>query len=166
MRSRTLQLATIGILLSSLLLSTVTVSAQTTTSDWSRVNAVAIGSDLSVKLKSGKTIKGRLNSVSDTTLSLTVKNAVQDLRREDVASVHEVTSKSAAKSTLIGAGVGAGAGAGLGALADSDDENSFDITDGRLLAAGGAIIGAGLGALTGFLIGRSGKKRVLVYEAK
>lgn len=109
MRSRILEFATIGILLSSLLLSTATVSAQTTTSDWSRVNAVATGSDVSVKLKSGKTINGRLNSVSETTLSLTVKNAAQDLRREDIANVYQVTKKSAAKSTLIGAGVGAGA---------------------------------------------------------
>lgn len=97
MRSRTLQLATIRILLSSLLLSTVTVSAQTTTSDWSRVNAVATGSDLSVKLKNGKTINGRLNSVSDTTLSLTVKNAAQDLRREDIASVYTVTRSPQAR---------------------------------------------------------------------
>ena len=164
MRSRTRQFATIGILLSSLLLSTVTVSAQTTTSDWSRVNAVPTGSDVSVKLKSGKTINGRLNSVSDTTLSLTVKNAVQDLRREDVASVYTVTRKSATKSTLIGAGVGAGAGAGLGAIGDSQ-ENSFAFADG-VLTAGGAVLGAGIGALTGFLIGRSAKKRVLVYEAK
>ena len=164
MRSRTLQLATIGILLSSLLLSTVTVSAQTTASDWSRINSVATGSDLSVKLKSGKTINGRLNSVSDTTLSLTVKNAVQDLRREDIASVYTVTRKSAAKSTLIGAGVGAGAGAGLGAIGDSQ-ENSFAFADG-VLTAGGAVLGAGIGALSGFLIGRSGRKRTLVYEAK
>ena len=165
MRIRTLQFATIGILLSSLLLSTATVSAQTTTSDWSRINAVLTGSDLSVKLKSGKTVNGRLNRVSDTTLSLTVKNAVQDLRREDVASVYQVTKKSAAKSTLIGAGVGAGAGALLGAIGDTANENSFLDTDG-ILTAGGAILGAGFGALTGFLIGKSGKKRTLVYEAK
>src|SRR5262249_47801781 len=75
MRTRTLQFATIGILLSSLLLSTVTVSAQTATNDWSRLNAVPAGSKLAVKLKSGKTINGTLKSVSDTTLSLTVKKA-------------------------------------------------------------------------------------------
>jgi len=165
MRTRTLQLATIGILLSSLLLSTVTVSAQTGTNDWSRLNAVPAGSELSVKLKSGNTIKGTLSRVSDTTLSLTVKHAAQDLRREDVASVHQVTKKSAGKETLIGAGVGAGAGAVLGAIGDTADENNFFDTDG-LLTAAGAILGAGIGAVAGFLIGRSGRKRMLVYEAK
>lgn len=165
MQNRTRQFATIVILLSSLLLSNINVSAQTATSDWSRLTALPTGSELSVKLKTGKTINGRLNSVSDTTLSLTVKNAAQDLRREDVASVYQVKKKSAAKSTLIGAGVGAGAGAALGAVGDSNDEDSFVYADGFLTAAG-AILGAGVGAVTGFLIGRSGRKRVLVYEAK
>jgi len=165
MRTRTLQFATIGILLSSLLLSTVTVSAQTATNDWSRLNAVPAGSKLSVKLKSGKTIDGTLNSVSDTTLSLTVKKAAQDLRREDIATVHQLKKKSAGKETLIGLGVGAGAGAALGAAGDTADENNFFDTDG-LLTAAGAIIGGGIGALSGFFIGRRGRKRILVYEAK
>jgi len=165
MRTRTLQFATIGILLSSLLLSTVTVSAQTATNDWSRLSAVPAGSKLSVKLKSGKTINGTFKNVSDTTLSLTVKKAAQDLRREDVASVYQLKKKSAGKETLIGLGVGAGAGAALGAAGDTADENNFFDTDG-LLTAAGAIIGGGIGALSGFLIGRSGRKRMLVYEAK
>jgi len=165
MRSPTLRFATIGILLSSLLLSTATVSAQTATNDWARLNAVPTGSKLSVKLKSGKTVDGTLNNVSDTTLSLRVKNAAQDLRREDVASVYQVTKKSAGKETLIGLGVGAGVGAAIGAVGDNEDENSLLDTDGILTAAG-AIIGGGIGALSGFLIGRSGKKRVLVYQAK
>ena len=165
MRSRALQFATIGILLSSLLLSTVTVRAQSATNDWSRLNSVVPGSKLSVKLKSGKTVDGTLNSVSDTTLSLTVKNAARDLRREDVASVHQVAKKSAAKSTLIGAGVGAGAGAILGAIGDTADENNWFDTDG-LLTAAGAILGAGIGALSGFLVGKSGNKRMLLYQAK
>ena len=164
MRSRTLQFATIGILLSSLLLSTVTVSAQTATNDWTRLNAVPTGSKISVKLKSGKTVEGTLNSVSDTTLSLRAKNA-QDLRREDVDSVYQVKRKSAGKETLIGLGVGAGAGAALGAAGDTADENNFFDTDG-LLTAVGAIIGGGIGALSGFLIGRRGRKQVLVYQAR
>jgi small nuclear ribonucleoprotein (snRNP)-like protein len=165
MRTRTLQFATIGILLSSLLLSTVTVSAQTASNDWSRLNAVPAGSKVSVKLKSGKTIDGTLNSVSDTTLSLTVKKAAQDLRREDVATVYHLKKKSAGKETLIGMGVGAGAGAAIGLAGDTADENNFFDTDG-LLTAAGAVIGGGIGALSGFLIGRSGRKRMLVYEAK
>jgi len=165
MRSHTLQFATIGILLSSLLLSTATVSAQTATNDWARLNAVPTGSKLSVKLKSGKSVDGTLNNVSETTLSLSVKNAAQDLRREDVASVYQVTKKSTGKATLIGLGVGAGVGAAIGVVGDNANEHSFLDTDGILTAAG-AILGGGVGALSGFFIGRSSKKRVLVYQAK
>jgi len=153
-------------LVAALLLSSVTVSAQLSTapaSDWSRLNAITAGSKLSVKLKSGKTFEGKLSGVSDTALSLTVKDKPVDLKREDVQSVHQITKKSATKATLIGLGVGAGAGAAIGLAGRSNDgftklENS--------VTAGLTVLGAGAGALTGFLIGRSGRKRVLIYQAQ
>ena len=49
MRITTRRFATIVILLTSLLLSPVTLVAQATTSDWSRLNSVVTGSKLSVK---------------------------------------------------------------------------------------------------------------------
>ena len=51
-------------LVAALLLSSETVSAQLSTaptSDWSRLNAVTAGSKVSVKLKSGKTVDGKLS---------------------------------------------------------------------------------------------------------
>src|SRR5215210_9394361 len=95
-------------LIASLLLSPA-VSAQTATGDWSALKSVETGSKLSVKLKSGKTVEGRLTGVADDALSLSVKNRPADLKREDVQSVYQVSGKSAAKATLIGLGVGAGA---------------------------------------------------------
>ena len=136
-----------------------------TTGDWSSVKAVATGSKLSVKLKNGKTVEGRLSSVSHDSLKLSIKNSAQDLKREDVLSVYEVTKKSATKATLIGMGVGAGAGAGIGAAAAATDDGDFEIID-HTVTAGLAVIGAGLGAFTGYLIGRGARKRVLVYERK
>jgi small nuclear ribonucleoprotein (snRNP)-like protein len=153
-------------LVTTLLLSTVTVAAQGTANDWSRVTALASGSNLSVKLKSGKTVNGTLSSASDSTLSVTSKNAPVEIKREDVRSVHEVVKKgSAAKATLIGMGVGAGAGALLGAIADASNDDGFESFD---KAATGvlAVGGAGVGALVGYLVGRSRSKRVLVYQAK
>ena len=133
--------------------------------DWSRVSTLPGGSKLSVKLKNGKTVNGELNSASDATLSLTVKNATREITRDEVATVHEVTKKSAAKATLIGTGIGAGAGAAAGAISDSAKDDGFEKLDS---AATGvlAVAGAGVGALVGYLVGRSGNKRVLVYEAK
>jgi hypothetical protein len=146
-----------------LLLSSVTASAQTSATDWSRLNTVSAGSKLSVNLKSGKTVAGKLASVSDTALSLTVKDKPVDLKREDITSVYQLTKKSATKATLIGLGVGAGAGAAIG-LAGRND-NSFDKLE-NSITAGLAVLGAGAGALTGYLIGRGSSKRVLIYQSQ
>ena len=158
------KLTTSLLLMVVLLVSTVTASAQTSTADWSRLNTVSAGSKLSVKLKSGKIVAGKLASVSDAALSLTVKDKPVDLKREDIASVYQVTKKSATKATLIGLGVGAGAGAAIG-LAGSGNDNGFDKID-HAVTAGLTVLGAGAGALTGFLIGRSGNKQVLIYQSQ
>ncbi len=166
MRTMALKATTVTMILCLLFLSPVTLMAQTGLNDWSRLNSVASGSKLSVKLKDGKIVEGALRNVSDTGLSLTVKNAERELRRDDVLTIHEVSPKSVTKSTLIGLGVGAGAGAAIGIAGDaSGHDNGFEKLD-NTVAAGVAVLGAGVGALSGFLIGRSGKKRVLLYESK
>jgi small nuclear ribonucleoprotein (snRNP)-like protein len=148
------------------LLSTLTVVAQEPANSWSRVTAVAAGTKVSVKLKSGKTLKGTVNSASDNGLSLNVKNAATEVKREEVATVYEVVKKSSAtKATLIGTGVGAGVGAATGGIASAKDDDGFDKID-HVATAGLAVAGAGVGALVGYLVGRGGTKRVLVYEAK
>ena len=94
------------IVVSSLLLSVVSVAAQGQTNDWSKVTALATGSYLSVKLKTGKTIKGTLSSVNDSMLSLTVKNAPVEIKREEVRTIHEVIKKgNGGKGALIGSAV-------------------------------------------------------------
>ncbi len=153
------------LLLASFLLSSLTVAAQRNSSDWFQVKSIQTGSKLSVKLKSGKTIDGRFISVSDVALSVTVKNAPRELKREDVLTIHEtIKKKSSTKATLIGLGLGAGAGAAIGAAGSSND-NGFDKID-HAVIAGLTVLGAGAGALTGYLLGRGGSKRVLIYESK
>lgn len=156
------------VLVVSFLLPSIILAAQNTaatTSDWSALKAVTSGSKLSVKLKNGKTVDGRLSSVSDAALTLSIKNSVQDLKREDVLSVYQLTKKSATKATLIGMGVGAGAGAVIGAAGAASNDNGFEKID-NAVTAGLTVIGAGVGAVTGYLLGRGGSKRVLVYESK
>ena len=154
------------VLLASLSLPSVTVAQNTSApaGDWSALNAVTSGSKLVVKLKTGQSVEGKLSSVSDTALSLSVKNKPVDLKRDDVLSVYQLRGKSATKATLIGMGVGAGAGAAIGAAGGSGND-SFDKID-HAVTAGLTVIGAGAGALTGYLIGRGGNKRVLIYEAR
>jgi small nuclear ribonucleoprotein (snRNP)-like protein len=148
----------------SLFFSAIPLKAQSSTTDWSRLNSLESGNKIVVKLKNGKSYEGKLNSVSDSTLSLTVKSSSQELKREEVITVHRVTKRSATKGTLIGAGVGAGAGAITG-VAVGDNSDSFDKFD-QAATAALTILGAGVGAITGFLIGRSGGKRELIYEAR
>ncbi|HEU4794726.1 MAG TPA: hypothetical protein VFT02_03790, partial [Pyrinomonadaceae bacterium] len=119
------------------------------------------------KLKDGKTIKGTLSSVSDTTLSLTAKRGAVEVKRDDVRTVHEVIKKGeGGKGALVGTAVGAGAGLALGAVGDAQNQDGFggEKLD-NAFVAGLTILGAGAGALAGYFIGRRKSKRVLVYEA-
>ncbi len=158
------QIAVIVVLVLSFVLSPVTLLAQSGSNDWSRLSAVAGGTKLSVKLKDGKKIEGKFANVSDASLSLTVKDAAKEIRREDVASVHQVTKKGAGKATLIGLGVGAALGGGLAIAAETDDDDGFPVKNS--VSAGFVALTAGVGALAGYLIGRTGNKRVLLYESK
>jgi len=150
-------------LIASLLFSTISVVAQTSTSDWNALHSLAVDSKISVKLKIGKTVEGRFKNVSDSSLTLTARNNVVDVKREDVDSVYEVKRKSATKSTLIGLGIGAGGGAAIGAAGASNDDN-FDKLD-HAVIAGLAVVGAVGGTVTGYLLGRR-SKRVVIYQSK
>lgn len=148
----------------------VAVAGQSNTppSDWSVVQSVPVGDKLSVKLKDGKKVEGRLRAVSDATLTLDRGNKSSDFDRNSIARVQRYVSnsvgKSIGKSTAIGAGVGFGAGAGLGLAAGQYE----DIETASLVGIFGAI-GAGLGAAIGAIAGAAsatGRKKVLIYEVK
>lgn len=157
-------LASTSILAAMLLLSVVPVQAQNTTNDWSRLRSLETGTTVSIKRKSGKSLRGTLNSVSDSTLSVTVKGTTQEIQRDEVQTVHQIVKKSATKATLIGLGVGAGAGAIAGTASGANDSD-FDKLD-KAATAAVTIIGAGVGAVAGYLIGRSANKKELIYEAR
>jgi hypothetical protein len=150
------------VLIASLLMSPV-APAQTASSDWSALKAVASGSKLSVKLKTGKTVEGRLTNVSDDALSLTVGGKPTELKAGEVLRVHRVGGSSAKKGALIGLAVGGGTGLAVG-LAGSSVDDSFNELDAPI-TAGLTVLGAGAGALLGYAVGRSRRKRVLIYEA-
>ena len=153
-------------LIACLVCSPVLASAQgNTTSDWSSLKNLAVDTKLSVKLKTGKKVEGRFKSASDSSLTLTQKNAPLELKRDEISTVHELVKKSATKSALIGMGLGAGAGAGIGAAASASDDSDFDKID-HVATAGLAVAGAVVGAVSGYFIGRSASKKVLLFENK
>jgi small nuclear ribonucleoprotein (snRNP)-like protein len=160
----------IGLVLAVLLALPPAALAQEATAasnDWAGLKAITAGSKLDVKLKNGKRVKGNLISFSDTALSLSDRNKTAEINREDVLSIHEMRGMTAKKATLIGAGVGGAIGASIGIAAGENgrDNCCFNITRPQ----GAAILGAplaGVGALVGFIVGKSWHKRPLIYKAK
>ena len=69
--------------------------------DWGSLRSLATDSKLVVKLKTGKTVEGKLTSVSDSSLTVKSKNTPVEIKKEDIASVYNVTNKSATTATLI-----------------------------------------------------------------
>lgn len=154
---------TLSLILVASLLLTPVASAQTATGEWSSVKAVETGSKLSIKIKNGKTVGGRLTAVSDDALTLTSGGRQTELKTVEVSKVYRLGGSSAKKGALVGLAVGGGAGLAVG-LAGSSADDSFDELDAPI-TAGLTVLGAGAGALVGYAIGRGRRKRVLVYEA-
>jgi small nuclear ribonucleoprotein (snRNP)-like protein len=137
------------------------------TNDWDGLKTVAAGSKLVIKLKNGKTVKGKLISVVDSALSISDNNKPTDLNQADIQSVRLVRGQSVMKSTLIGAAIVGTAGVALGAAANNNDSGGWgpDFSTPAVAAALG-VIGAGVGAAGGALIGKFRRKQILVYQAK
>jgi hypothetical protein len=152
----------VAVLLAAVLMLSVPLQAQTGVTNWSRINSVDLDSKLKIKLKSGKSIEGDFARVSDATISLKVKGKMQEIKREDVQTVHRVVGKSVMTATLIGTGIGAGMAGALGAIGSADSE--FDKLD-QAIVAGMVIVGAIIGTVAGYFIGRTRKKKILVYSA-
>ena len=162
--SMMLCLVLIGLLASPAPAHAQTASAPPSIGDWSNLSAVVRGVELVVKLKNGKTAKGRLSNVTDTTLVLERKGKTNNIASADVAAVHRVIGKSSkAKWAGIGAGIGLAAGAGVAVAAGADDNNDLDP---GLIALLTVPLGAGVGALIGTVVGAGKRKRELVYETR
>lgn len=134
---------------------------QSTTGNWSAVQAVAVDDRLIVKQKDGKTVEGKMIEATQTNLTISRDGRVVNISRDAIRQIEHSTGKAAkGKWAAIGTGVGAAAGAGIGATkyrADRDDYGIYPMM--------GALIGAGAGAVAGLLIGSSRRKRELIYTA-
>ena len=149
----------------SLLVSTIAPAAfaqQTARGDWTAVQSVAPGDEVSVKLKDGKKVRGRFSSASDSELTILRKNKQQPIARNTIAQVYRLERRAEkAKYAAIGAGIGAAAGAGIGGAKAASGSSSDD----GIYTLVGLVFGTGFGALGGFLWGAAKRKHVLIYEA-
>jgi small nuclear ribonucleoprotein (snRNP)-like protein len=164
MKSRTLALLMVAF--TALVSVTPTLAQQGNASnDWATVMAVSPGEKLSVELKDGKKIKGRLRTVSDSMLTLDRDSKSSDLSRDSISRVYRLVGsagKSVGKAAAIGAGIGAGAGIGVGIASGGYETLSRGEVAGIL-----GVVGAGIGAGIGAIVGGLGSKetRVLVYQS-
>jgi len=162
MKSRALALTMVVFML----MGVAPVMAQTTaSSDWSTVTAISAGEKISVELKDGKKMKGRLRSVNDSMLTLDRGSKTSDVTRDSIARVYRMAGavgRSVGRAAAIGAGIGGGIGVGIG-IASGGYE---DLSRGEVAAIAGGVlgaIGAGIGAVIGGL--GSKEKKVLVYQS-
>jgi len=130
-------------------------------SDWKRVQALPVGSDLRVSLERAEVFRGRLENAADDALMLRLPDGTQrTIKASQVVRIHHIQKDSIANGTLIGLGIGGAAGAALGA---SRDPEKTDLTRGGsalIFGSLGAAIGAGVGAIAD----RAKIEYQLVYE--
>jgi hypothetical protein len=129
---------------------------------WEGLKAVPPGDEVSVQLRNGQKLKGRLIKVSDTALTLARGNITTDVTRGDALKVHRVISKSPKRAALIGLGIGAGTGLGGTAIYANSGGRGGEADLWGLVAV---VAGAGGGALIGYIMG-SRKQKALVYETR
>lgn len=134
---------------------------------WAEVRATPTGNKLSLRLKDGKKMEGRLVNINDSGLSIDRGSQTSDVSRDSIEKVYRVEAgsrgRSVAKGALIGAGVGFGVGAGVGIAAGNyEDLETAELVG--ILGGIGAAIGAGLGAL--FASFGKKEKKVLIYESR
>ena len=69
--------------------------------NWSAIQALTPGTKLSVKMRNGETVEGRLDNVSDTGLTLSRRNRAIILRRDDIRQAYRLGGRQPGKATLI-----------------------------------------------------------------
>ena len=134
--------------------------ASPATEAWNAVKAVSLASELEVRTKNGKRLRGRLLGVSDTTLRLSGRDEISELDRESILKIYRLLPKSDEFRRLSG-GIGATAGGSAGLAIGLSAARGA----GSSAAAISIPIGLALGAIGGYLIGSRLKSRMLIYDA-
>ena len=140
-------------------------SAQIVRGDWQSVQSLTLNTALIVETKNSQTIRGYLDGVSATSLSLTTdpgKGAVS-FSLDDVRKVFLAKKGSRGRAIKNGAAIGAAVGLGLTLAVLSKSRSSGDPpTYGIVFPILGAGGGAAVGAATS---GNKFRKGQLIYES-
>lgn len=129
---------------------------------WDAVQQLLPGDDVAVRLKDGRSLKGKVAGVTAAALTLSRKGRIDDVAKQQVKTVHWLAprSKQLQKRWAGAGGLGGFLGGVVTAVALSENTDSASKA-----AAGIAVVGGLLGgALLGWKLGGR-RRRVLVYEA-
>ena len=152
-----------GVLAVTLVLVTVgpTAFAQQARGDWTAVQSLPADKDISIQLKTGKRVRGDFLSATDNELTITRKGKGESFAKDTIAQIERLERKAEkGKYALIGTGIGTAVGGGIGVAKASSASD-----DGYVYTIVGVAMGAGFGALGGFLFGQAKRKHVLIYQA-
>ena len=135
--------------------------AQQPHGDWTAVQSLPADEDISIRLKTGRQVRGEFLSATDSEVTITRKGKGESFAKDAIAQIERLERKAEkGKYAAIGAGLGTGAGAGIGAMKASSTSD-----DGGIYTVVGVAMGAGFGALGGLLWGQAKRKHVLIYRA-
>jgi hypothetical protein len=129
--------------------------------DWTAVKSLPNDEDISIRLKTGKRVRGEFLSATDTEVTITRKGKGESFAKDSIAQIERLERKAEkGKYAAIGAAIGTGVGAGIGGAKASSTSD-----DGYVYTIVGVAFGAGFGALGGFIWGQAKRKHVLIYQA-
>jgi hypothetical protein len=138
-----------------------TAFAQQARGDWTAVQSLPADADISLKLKTGKRVRGDFLSATDNELMITRKGKGESFAKDAIAEVERLERKAEkGKYAGIGAAIGTGVGAGIGGAKASSASD-----DGYVYTVVGVAMGAGFGALGGLLWGQAKRKHIPIYQA-
>ena len=120
--------------------------AQNDQGSWANLGGLHTGQKIQIVELSSKKHTGDFESISDSAILIKESGGESSIQKQDVRSVKLMRSNRRLRNTLIGAGVGAGAGAAIGGAA----WESHGFLGGK---ATGAAVCAGIGGLSGIIIG-------------
>ncbi len=130
---------------------------------WEKVEALKLGSPITVELKNGDRLGGQFEGLSPSELLLRTNSAQAAIPRSDIQRITTRQHDSVKNGTLIGAGVGAVIGLGVVVA-----RSGFGGGDRAWLAyaLGLSLFGAGVGALGGLGVDAGSWKNVVLYQAR
>jgi hypothetical protein len=132
-------------------------AGQVPTSNWENVRMIAAGTEVRIAAGNSKTIRGKLENVTDSNVIVTDATGKQSFQRPDIHSVSVNEKGHRLRKVLIGMGVGTAAGlAGGGAAA----KNCSGIACGGFDVAVSGVIGLIAGTVGGLVWSREGWRQV------